>query len=171
MMIIEVLSCAFLENVCVSMQQFVNRETNTRLELNVNVLSCDMINMNNVFCCIQVHSSHTIVVNMINSDKIFQRQMIEIHKLYEKKMLLIKRIFFWSFRENKRVNKHLCTLFSWDNDITIDSTLQFIANKSREIRACFIQWREIDYWINSHWQNHDWFEIRDVVLLENYKRD
>ena len=90
-MIIEVLSCAFLENVCILMRRFVNRETNTRFELNVNAFSCDMINMNDVFCRIQVYSFHTIVVNMINSDKIFQRQMIKIHRLYEKKIIVDKK--------------------------------------------------------------------------------
>ena len=170
-MIIETLSCAFVENVCISIQWFINHETNTRLELNINVLLCDMINMNDVFCRIQAHSLHTIVVSMINNDKIFQRQMIEIHKLYEKKNVADEKNFFWSFREDKKTSEHLCTLLFRDNDITTNSTLQFVVNESREIRTCFIQWREIDYRINSHQQNHDCFEIRDVVLLEDYKRD
>ena len=92
-MIIKRLSCTFFKNVCVLMWQFVNRETNTRLKLNVNALSCDMININDVFCRIQVHSFHTIVVSMINSDKIFQRQMIEIHKLYKKNVVDEKNFF------------------------------------------------------------------------------
>ena len=65
--------------------------------------------------------------------------MIEIYKLYKKKILLIKKISFESFHENKKTNEHLCILFFRDNNITTNSTFQFIVNENREIRACFIQ--------------------------------
>ena len=69
------------------------------------------------------------------------------------------------------MSEHLCTLHSRDNDITTNSALQFVADENCEIRACFIQWREIDYQINNYWQNHDCSKTRDVVLFEDYERD
>ena len=80
-----------------------------------------------------LHSSSFFLYNCRKHDK--QRQDFSILNdrnsqiVQKEKISLMKRIFLWLLYENKKTSEHLCTLFSWNNDITINSAFQFVEMK------------------------------------------
>ena len=83
-MIIETLSCASMNDVCIIMFKFKNFETKIYFIQSVNAFFYDIMNLNEIFRQIFRHFNHAVNVSITVNDKTFARQIKGLSKLFKK---------------------------------------------------------------------------------------